>query len=140
MAASSADSSAVAGTSVTRTSRVGSLAEGRTSQKIVPGSTSAPQSVSAAMSRSKSATESKYGGGPATGHFPQVSVRQLAYPVSRPSQNGEFAMSAISTGSHGRTWLLTSNARSRSGRCTWTWPAHTLCSSCSARYVLMPSS
>ena len=72
---------------------------------------------------SYSSSEAKTGGGPADGQRDQFWYRQLAYPVSSPS-NGEFAVRASNAGSHGRAWLITCTPRARSGMSMCTWHPH----------------
>ena len=64
----------------------------------------------------------------------QASVRQLAYPVSSLFQNGELALRASSTGSHGALCAITATAVSRSGTSTCTWVPQICCSMASIWY------
>ena len=61
-------------------------------------------------------------------------LRQLAYPVSVLRYTAEFAVSASSSGSHGRSRLLTWIAASRSGTATCTWQPQMPCS-----WAIMPN-
>ncbi|GDY31076.1 hypothetical protein GTS_27090 [Gandjariella thermophila] len=66
-------------------------------------------------------SDAKIDGGPAEGQRDHSTCRQLRYRVSSPLSYGEFAVNASSTGSQGRTWLLTAVAVSRSSTPTCTW-------------------
>ena len=60
-----------------------------------------------------------YGGDPLTGQRPKTTVRQLANPVSRPSQTGELAPSATTTGSQGLSLPSAPAPADRLGTATW---------------------
>ena len=61
-------------------------------------------------------------------------LRQLAYPVSVLRYTAELAVTANSSGSHGRSRLLTRIAASRSGTATCTWHPLMPCS-----WAIMPN-
>ena len=100
----------------------------------MPSSSIAPESCSIRTTASYSSADSKCGGGPALGQRCQRTLRQLAYPVSVLRYTAEFAVSASSSGSHGRSRLLTWIAASRSGTATCTWQPQMPCS-----WAIMPN-
>ena len=77
---------------------------------------------------SYSSAEANCGGGPALGQRAHSTLRQLAWPVSALRYIAEFAVSASSSGSQGRSRLLTPMAASRSGTATCTWQPQMPCS------------
>jgi hypothetical protein len=71
-------------------------------------------------SSSNSSNDEKAGGSPLRGKASKSFTRVEAKPVSRPCQNGEFAESASSSGSHVRSAFETAIACCAVASPTWT--------------------
>ena len=109
-------------TSATRVSIVGYRGDRRARSRRC-GHPVPPDDDRPATASSYSSTDPTGGAGTVVGQREAKTSRWLAHPPSRPSQIGELAVSAMSTGNHGRRRSSASTPSCLVGTATWTWHA-----------------